>query len=232
MTESANIQHTDNPPSTARNKPERPSEKGLFNRDSLLTIIGLSIPAAVYVFAVSIPAGRVTKRIRNEIKSTQQTIQSVPLRVAELNSLHKTIRQRCTALHGMDRLFPRNPDLHTVIQNAARFAEQAHLTVTRLEPKDAVDKASYRIQPFHVHLRGTFGGIVRFLHKLETSPRLVTVSQCSLVRKEGEFGDDIEVDVDFTVYVNSADNSDSNDNDASSRIRRADTDTGNVPLKG
>jgi len=228
MTDSTDIQHAEARPRTSLDKRERRA----FNRESLMTIFGLVVPATIYVFAVFLPSGQAAKRIRNEIKVAQQAIQSVPLRVAELDSLQQTIRQRYTALDGSNRLIPRNPDLHTVIYKTSQFAEQAHLTVTRLEPRATVYKASYRIQPFHVQLRGTFGGVVQFLHALETSPRLVTIDQCSLVRKEGESGNDIEVDVDFVVYVNSADNSDSNDNNASSSVRQADTDVGIVPLKG
>lgn len=232
MTQSTGIPNADTTPSTSVGRPVPPRTAGLFNRDSLLTIIGLSIPAALYVFGVSLPGERISKRIGNEIKAVQQTIQSIPLRVAKLNALQKTIHQRRASLRQTDRLIPRSPDLHTVIQETARFAKQARLTVTRLEPRELVDHATYRIQPFHVQLRGRFDSVVRFLHALETSPRLITIARCSLVRKDGTSGDDIDVDVDFEVYMNSADNSDSNDKHASSPVRQADTETVIVSLKG
>ena len=178
--------------------------KDLIRRDSLVTIIGLALLAAAFVFVVYLPSQKTERAVRAEIAQAERSIGDIPLHVAELESLNREIAQRVAYLESTRQLVPHDSDMHTILSQIASLADESGLTVTRLEPLAAVSYATYDVLPFRVSLSGRFQGVLSLLRGLEAPRRLFTTDDLAL-RQISKDGDVIEVDVNFSAYVKHAD---------------------------
>lgn len=184
-------------------------------RDSMLTVVGLSLLVAVFLFLVYLPGRKVSAAVERETAQAEQSIREIPRRIAELESLQQDIRTRNEYLHKTRRLLPRNADLHTVIRQVAYLANNSGLMVTRLEPVSVVEHDSYRTMPFRLSFKGRFRGMAMFLRGLEGRDRLFTVESFSLKLGNERAGDEIEADLHFSVYSRSEENAENGENNGS-----------------
>ena len=196
--------------------------KDIARRDSLVTIIGLALLAAAFVFVVYRPSQRTEISIRREIAQAERSINDIPLRVAELESLGRDVEQRMTYLASTRKLVPRDRDVHIILSQIASLAEGASLTITRLEPLAPVPRETYGVLPFRVSLSGRFPGVLQFLRGLEERSRLFTTEELTL-RQTSQAAGTVEVDLHFSAYVIRSGYVDSAGNNASSGQAAVDT---------
>lgn len=198
--------------------------KDTARRDSLLTVIGLALLVAFFMFFVYLPNQRAAAKLKREIAAAEQSIRDIPLRLAELESLGKELALRGGHLRETERLMPTDADVHILVRQVADLAENSGLTVTQLKPLPKTVHQSYQALPFQVGFRGGFRGIAMFLKGLEAEERLFTVEELSLAAENEQTGRSVNADMHFSVYVRCAESSESADNDASSYRLRADTE--------
>ncbi len=192
-------------------------------RDSLITIAGVAVSAAVFVFAIYLPGGKLSRQTKREIAAASRTVCDFPLRVAELNSLHQSVRERVSFLDRSAVLVPGEANVHAVLGQVTRLADTANLTVTRLEPLPRIKHESYVTLPFRLSCAGGFLGIAEFLHGLEQESRLFAVEEFSITRPHEQTEQTAQADIYFSVYVNRAEYANSAEYDASLNAGPADT---------
>ena len=193
-------------------------------RDSLLTVMGLALLVAFFMFFVYLPNQRTATQLNREIAAAEQSIRDIPVRLAELELLGKELALRNDYLKETERLMPADADLHAVVRQVADLAENSGLTVTQLKPLPKTVHQSYQVFPFQVGLQGGFRGIATFLKGLEVYERLFTVEEFSLTAENERIEQLVDADMHFSVYVRCAESSESADNNASSHRLRADTE--------
>ena len=191
-------------------------------RDTILTVVGMILMVAFFLLAVYMPGQEACDEAKAEIKNSERMISEIPLRVAELEKLNADLRERHDYLEQVSHLVPNTPDLHGVIRDAASLARQNHLSVTRLEPRDSVDRETIAFQPFHVTLSGTFADLINFLHGIESCDRLYKIESLALSREHGEAGQIVECNVDFFVFFGRTESPESTENNISGNFTVAD----------
>ena len=191
-------------------------------RDTLLTIIGLSLMVVAFIFVIFLPGKKACAEIKREIADANKSIQEIPLRVAEVESLKKEIRKRQDYLKETDRLMPVDADLHAVIRQVAYLARNSNLDDGPLKPQPSIQHETYRVIPYQLSFTGDFRGIATFLHGLESQDRLFTVEEFDLTSRDESRPGTINGDITFSVYIRRAKVVNYNENDASSRQPRAD----------
>jgi Tfp pilus assembly protein PilO len=184
-------------------------------RDAILTILGLSLLAAGFMFAVHVPNKKACAKLRTETSACEQSIQDVPLRVAELESLNREIQRRLDYLDRTKALLPCDANLHSVVARVSDLAQCAELTEGPLEPLSVIDYATYRAVPFRFSFSGQYASTLVFLSDLENSERLFTIDEFRLTGSSDSKSGVLEGDVVFSVYEAYATRNDSDENDAS-----------------
>jgi Tfp pilus assembly protein PilO len=184
-------------------------------RDTLLTIIGLSLIAAVFIFAVYRPMQKACSEAQREIAAADQSIRDIPLRLAELKSLEDEIRLREEYLQQHHQLIPENADLHSVLRQVTNLARNSNLSVSRLEPMPPVEYESYRVVPFRVSFTGDFRGVATFAKGLESCGRLFSIEEIALNAADDKRPLGTSGDMYFSVYARRAEISDSTENNTS-----------------
>ena len=192
-------------------------------RDNILTITGLSLMAGVFVFAVYLPGHKACERVRGEIQAAEQSIQAIPLRLAELEKLKGDVAKRQAYLQEMQRAVPMDAAIHDVIREVSDLARQSDLQVTRLEPLKLIGYESYERFPFRLTCRGKFRSLLAFARGLEDRSRLFLVDELKLSRESKGTGEDVDGDIYFSVYRNLNDSSESDEKEKSSEVSAADT---------
>jgi type IV pilus assembly protein PilO len=191
-------------------------------RDTILTIVGLSLLAAVFMFAVHLPNEKACAQLKREISTCERSIQEVPLRVAELESLNREIQRRLDYLDRTSSLLPFDADLHSVVARVSDLAQCAELTEGALEPLDVIEHATYQVVPFRFNFSGDYASTLAFLAALENSERLFTIDEFRLTGQGESAAEVLEGDIVFSVYEAYSVHSDSDENDASSDSLSAD----------
>lgn len=191
-------------------------------RDTLLTIIGLALLVAGFMFAVYVPGKKACATSKRDIRAAQQMISDIPVRVAELEALANDVRKRGQYLQTALPLLPVDADLHSVVAQVSDLARKADLAEGAFEPLAAVKHKTYQVSSFRFSFSGQFRGIVAFLSGLENSDRLVTVDELSLTSSGQDRLGSLEGAVIFSVYARSAGLADSAENNASSSSPPAD----------
>ncbi len=184
-------------------------------RDTLAMIIGLSAMTVFFLFAVHMPGQSACRAAEEDIAKAQREIQQIPMRLQELQLLQIQVKQREAYLARNAALMPVDADMHQVVRQVADLAGKSDLQVTRLEPLQAVDHASYREIPYRVSLTGEFRGIAALLRGLENQPRMFTVRELALAAERLSDPRIIKVDMYFAVYIRRSEIADSSGNDAS-----------------
>ena len=107
--------------------------KDPIRRDSLITIIGLSLLVALFLFAVYLPGRQAAATVRGEIAAAERSIREIPLRIAELESLKKQINRRNDYLQQTEPLMPRAANVPTILRQVTDLAKHSDLAVTKLK---------------------------------------------------------------------------------------------------
>lgn len=191
-------------------------------RDSLLTVMGLAVLVAAFVFLLYLPGRRRADSLRQEMQQADQVIRDVPLRLAELESLNGEIARRTAYLAETQPLFLSDAGQQTIVGQVAELARQAGLTIARQEPLPLVEHKSFRAMPFRVTIHGSFQGICQFLYGLERQEHLITVDELTFHAQSRQTAQAVLAEVSFSVYVMNGNRADSRDNDDSSTPRTAD----------
>ena len=184
-------------------------------RDVVITISGLGLMVAAFIFFVYLPGKHACDEYRRQIDAADKQIRQIPLKVAELEVLRDEVEERREELGKTVTLMPNEADLHNVIREVANLAKMSDLEVTRLEPLTPIDHETYQIMPFQLNMSGKFYGMAAFLRGLESRERLFTIKELSLTSDDRRNPGIVAGDVYFSVYVRRTDSSDSNENDAS-----------------
>ena len=103
-------------------------------RDSLITIIGLSVVVALFTFVVYLPGLKSKQRLNQEIEEYHQKISAIPAKVKQLEELHQQLDQRIAFINRLSQRIPVGKDTHQVLQRVAMLAKTASLTVSELNP--------------------------------------------------------------------------------------------------
>jgi type IV pilus assembly protein PilO len=192
-------------------------------RSSFVTIGGLALLSAAFVFLVFLPGQRRTAQVRREIADAERAIRDVPLRVAELESLRGDAGRRRSYADSVLERMPTDFDVHGLVRQVASLAERTRVKVSRIEPLPAVDHETYRELPFRLGFQGDAEGVARFLRGLESLPWLTSFPELSLNAESGRGGNLPDGDLHFAVYAARRDPADSADFASSSSVSSADT---------
>ena len=179
--------------------------KFLARHDTLIAIIGTGILTAGYYWGVVCPGRVAALKIEAEITQVQTKMAELPLILAERAQLQSRLQRYRDQIDAMDGVLPTESHVSDVLHEVASLASRAGLTITRLEPLQTVEFASYATHPFHLGCRGAFDDVARFLNGLETQSRLVTFGKVDLTRgADGQTSDgpqrSIQANIDFSVY--------------------------------
>jgi Tfp pilus assembly protein PilO len=189
--------------------------KQRYQKESLLTVIGVAALTMAFFWGFLIPERKATAAARQEISDLKREINQVPLQVAKLHMLHQKIEKRQKYLQKSANWLPGNPDVSGVLRNITNLAQQEKLTVIKLEPLQPVPHESYRSLPFHISFHGNFNGIASFLKGLENHTRTVTFEKLTITRDNRENGSSAKAELDFSVYSAMKDSSNSTENNSS-----------------
>ncbi|MFH1299887.1 MAG: type 4a pilus biogenesis protein PilO [Planctomycetota bacterium] len=170
-------------------------------RDSLITIIGLSIVVALFTFVVYLPGLKNKEQLNQEIAEIQQSICEIPKKVEQLEKLHQELDQRLIFINRHRQEIPTVKDTHLVLQRVALLAKMSNLTVSELNPGEFVLHETYLRQPFLLSISGPYSGLMQFLTGLENETRLFTVSNLSLTKQDGEAEGHIKGTLELSVYA-------------------------------
>ena len=184
-------------------------------RDTLATVVGLSVMIVFFLYAVYMPGQRACSAAERDIAAAQRAIHEIPQRLQELQLLQEQVKQREAYLASTIALMPVDANMHQVVRQVAGLAAKADLHVTRLEPLDVVDHESYQEIPYRVSLTGEFPGVAALLQGLENQARMFTVRELALSTESLSNPRIIKVDMYFAVYIRRSEISDSSGNDAS-----------------
>ncbi|WP_339730390.1 type 4a pilus biogenesis protein PilO [uncultured Gimesia sp.] len=194
-------------------------------RDSLITIIGLSVVVALFTFVVYLPGLKNKQEVNKEITAIQQSISEIPAKVKHLEALHRELDQRQSFVKRLSQRIPADRDTHQVLQRVALLAKTASLSVNELNPGESVMHETYFQQPFQLSVTGPYSGLVQFLNGLDREERLFTVSGVTLSKQDEESEGYIRGTIRLSVYVlreNQGDFSDFAENRVSSELISAD----------
>ncbi|QDT45970.1 Pilus assembly protein, PilO [Gimesia alba] len=194
-------------------------------RDSLITIIGLSVVVALFTFVVYLPGLKNKQELNKEIAAIQQSISEIPAKVKQLEALHQELDQRRSFVKRLCERIPADRDTHQVLQRVALLAKTASLTVNELNPGETVMHETYLQQPFQLSVSGPYSGLVQFLNGLDHEKRLFTVSNVTLTKQDEEAEGHIKGTISLSVYVfrdNQRDFSDFTENRVSKALISAD----------
>lgn len=194
-------------------------------RDSLITIIGLSIVVALFTFVVYLPGLKNKQELNKEISAIQQSISEIPAKVKQLETLHQELKQRQSFIQRLSQRIPVDRDTHQVLQRVALLAKKADLTVNELNPGDTVKHETYLQQPFQLSISGPYSGLVDFLNGLDKEERLFTISSVTLTKQDEQPEGFIRGTIGLSVYVfrdNQRDFSDFTENKVSNALISAD----------
>jgi Tfp pilus assembly protein PilO len=191
-------------------------------RDSLLTMTGFTAAAATFIFALYLPGHRDSIKVKAEIKSAEESIREIPVKLAALERLTQEVEHSRSYLTKNRRLIPNEPDVGGVLREVSDLARNAGLQVSRLEPQPPVEYETYVAQPFALKSTGGFRGVMFFLRGLETRTRLYHVEELTMKQENERAGDSVETDMKFLVFSKRADLRDSAENDGRTAAFAAD----------
>lgn len=177
--------------------------KFLARHDSLIAIIGTAVLTAGYYWGVFRPGRVAADVVQSEISQAQAKMHEVPVLLAEQTQLQARLQRQQEQIEQMEQVVPTDSHVSEVLHQVASLASQSGLTITRLEPLQAVEFASYASHPFHLGCRGSFDDVARFVKGLEAQPRLVTFGKVDLIRSTaGTEGPErfIQANIDFSVF--------------------------------
>ncbi len=187
-------------------------------RDSLITIISLSVVVAVFTFVVYLPGLKQKQQLQKEITAIQQSISEVPKKVKYLEQLHQELDQRLAFISRLSKRIPTDKDTHQVLQRVALLAKNSSLTVSELNPGESEVHKTYLRQPFLLNVSGSYSGLIHFLNGLDQEQRLFTISNLSISKQDGKNTGFVKGTIALSVYVLHENQSDFSDFDEN-RIR-------------
>lgn len=170
-------------------------------RDSLITIIGLSVVVALFTFVVYLPGLKNKQQLHQEIAEIQQSICEIPKKVKHLEQLHQQLDQRQSFVNRLSQRIPTDKDTHQVLQRVALLAKTSSLTVSELNPGDSELHETYIRQPFLLNVSGPYSGLMQFLNGLDQEDRLFTISKVSLSKQNGNPEGFVKGTIELSVYV-------------------------------
>lgn len=170
-------------------------------RDSLITIIGLSVVVALFTFVVYLPGLKNKQQVNKEITEIQHSISEIPTKVKQLEALHKQLDQRRSFVKRLSQRIPADRDTHQVLQRIALLAKTASLTVNELNPGETASHKTYLRQPFQLSVAGPYSGLIQFLNGLDQEERLFTVSAVTLTKQDEQTEGFVKGTIDLSVYV-------------------------------
>jgi type IV pilus assembly protein PilO len=170
-------------------------------RDSLITIIGLSVVVAIFTFVVYLPGMKHKQQLNKEITQIQLSIREIPYKVKQLEQLHQELNQRVAFIHRHHHRIPSVKDTHQVLQRVALLAKTSSLTVSELNPGEFVLNESYLRQPFLLRISGPYYGLIEFLTGLDNEERLFTVSDITLTKQNAGNAGLVEGTIELSVYA-------------------------------
>ncbi|MCH9656132.1 MAG: type 4a pilus biogenesis protein PilO [Planctomycetes bacterium] len=194
-------------------------------RDSLITIIGLSVVVAIFTFVVYLPGLKQKQKLNKEIAKIQQEIREIPDRVKQLEQLHQELNQRLAFIDRHQHRIPTVKDTHQVLQRVALLAKTSSLTVSELNPGEFVLNETYIRQPFLLSISGPYSGVIDFLNGLDHEERLFTVSDITLIKQDEELEGFVKGTIELSVCAlrgNQRDFSDFDENRVSNAFLAAD----------
>lgn len=177
--------------------------KSLARHDTLIAIIGTAILTAGYYWGVIQPGRIAAANVNKEIDQAHAKMNEVPLLMAQQSQQRSLLERQQLRIEQMELSLPGESHVSDVLHEVASLASQSGLTITRLEPLQTIEFASYASHPFHLGCRGAFDDVAKFLRGLETQPRLVSFSKVDLTRsQEGVDGTGrtIQANIDFSVF--------------------------------
>lgn len=192
-------------------------------RGALVTIGGLALLSAAFLFFVFLPGQRKVVQVRKEIAEAERSIRDVPLRVAELESLRGDAGRRREYVASILERMPHDVDVHGLVRQVASLADRTRVKVSRIEPLAAVEHETYRVLPFRLGFQGDAEAIAHFLAGLESLPYLTVFPELAMSAESGRAGGTAEGDLHFAVYADRGDPADSAEIASSSHAASADT---------
>ena len=188
-------------------------------RDAL-TGTGAVIIAAAFLAGVYFPGRARTEYTEQQLAAALQTLKAAPRRAQELEHLRTDLK---AAEHYLQSSQERRTPLRTsgVIEFTSTLAEQAKVSLVRVEPLPAEPRPTRQEWPVEVVCEGPAAAVAAFLVGLETGPRLTTIHEVAMDIRPGPHPI-VEGRVRFSLYADSADSSGFARFDASRTSQRSD----------
>lgn len=188
-------------------------------RDAL-TGTGAVIIAAAFLAGVYFPGRVRTEQTEQQLATALRSLKAAPERAREVENLRSDLERAEAYLNSSEH---RRTPLRTsdVIEFTAGLAEQAGVSLVRLEPLPAETRPERGEWPVEVVCEGPASAVAAFLVKLETGPRLTTIHEVSMDVRPGP-RPVVEGRVRFSLYADSADSAGFANFDASRASRQSD----------
>jgi Tfp pilus assembly protein PilO len=135
--------------------------------------------------------------VSNQVKTTE--------RIQHAKERHAEMVQTATAWH---EHAPKTGELGRNLSAITMHARQAGVTLQRFDPQPQVSLKSVAQQPIAVALEGDFAQIFSFLHRLESMPHRVWISNLTL-SAPAEDGETLRAEMTLTIFADLDENAES-----------------------
>jgi Tfp pilus assembly protein PilO len=162
----------------------------------------LTIVAIVYLMLVWLPINRELNAMQNEVTKMEQFVNRAADQETMLPISLREFDQAKTVAARWEKASPRKRQFSTLYEQINALAQDAGLTVERLDPQPVVAREKIQEIPITVVGSGVFGQVYEFLRNIEGLPMTVWVKSMKLEKKSTVNG--VQCQMDLVVFANNS----------------------------
>lgn len=170
---------------------------GLVAALAVLYTIFVFLPAQRKVAALQVKKGELMQYVANRTKIGDQ--------IEQANQRHQQALRMTAA---WQEHAPEATELGRMLSSITQHARQAEVTLQRFDPQPQQPLKSLIQQPISVALEGSFAQVFDFLHRIESLPHRVWISNLTL-SVSSEDGETLRAEMTLTIFADLAENSES-----------------------
>ncbi|MFN3504923.1 MAG: type 4a pilus biogenesis protein PilO [Caldimicrobium sp.] len=152
----------------------------------LLVIVTILLPLFIFYKFYLAPTQEKIKKYNEEINNLNLQITKLEGYQRKEKELENQINERKKFLNEVKDLLPTEKEVPTLLKNVSAMAKQSQLEILSFSPKNEEKKDYYVAIPFEIHLKGFFPDIIKFLNKVETMQRLITLENIEFIPQDKE----------------------------------------------
>ena len=168
--------------------------------DRWIALLGTVALTAGFMAGVLRPARLNATAIQNETSQIQAKLSVLSQQIVEHERLTEQFAQRRQQSYLPAQCIPAQAVAADVLNEVAELARESQVVIVRLEPLPQQDFGSYSAHPHLLVCHGDFGGLAKFVSRLETMPRLVTFNTVDLTRETNSLNRQVQANLRFNVY--------------------------------